>query len=161
MARGTRGLLVNSTDFIAVSGLATGVVLLLAAGVISLMRATAGIPAGQRLQAMATIAWRPIRRNLPSRHSVATAAAGFGAFIVFGTACAGICWGLLMWYASSLPWDDNVVAGAAQAGLMMLYAMMGFGFSLTVGMIGGTVVAIRVSDRLSQGVGGTNLRSSH
>jgi hypothetical protein len=140
----------EKTDLIAVFSLAAAGVLFLVAAILHLARETNGVPRNQRLAVMAALAWQLLHRRLPSRHSMVVAAAGFSGFILFGLLCTSICWGLLWWYASTLPRDDNVVAGAAEAALLMLYGVAGLVFSLVVGSVCGCVVAASVDNLLSR-----------
>jgi hypothetical protein len=55
----------------------------------------------------------------------------------------------MQWYASTQPEEENVVAGAASAMLMMYCTAMGLGVSVIVGMICGSAVAVWVSNQLA------------
>src|SRR5262249_11011928 len=79
------------------------------AAVLTLLRRTQGLPTSQRVGAMAALACGSICSLLPSRQTVAVAAAGFGGFLICGAISAGICIALVLWYASALPPEENVV----------------------------------------------------
>ena len=142
-----------SHEWISMYALVIGIVAFLVAALAYLIRETRAVPKEQRLVAMGTIAGHAVRRRLPSRHSITVAASGFGTFFAIALIGAAVSWGILEWYASTLPQEINVVAGAAQAMMLMFYFYIGITASTMMALILGFVVAFWVSDRLARNVG--------
>ena len=139
----------DMSEWVTLFSLAVSATALVGAAFLYLARETRAVPKRRRVAAMAGVAWGTARRRFPSRHKVAVMAAGIGGFLAGGLICAVGCYAILLWYASTLPQDENVIAGAAQAELLMLHAAFGVGLSFVAGLVSGIASGLYVNGRMS------------
>lgn len=110
---------------------------------------TRDVPRQQRASAMVTVAWGGVRRVLPSRHTVVVMGAGICAFVATSLICCVGFFALLLWYSSTLPnAGDNVIVGAAQVGILGIFALWGLGLAFMIGLVSGIGFGFYVSGRI-------------
>jgi hypothetical protein len=134
---------------VSIFSLAVSVTALVGAALLYLARETRDVPNRRRPAAMAAVAWVHVRRCFPSRHTITVVAAGIAGFLTGGLISALGCYAILRAYASTIPNDDNVVAGAASAMLLMGFAGCGVLFSFVTAVVSGIASGLYVSKRLS------------
>ena len=139
----------QTSEWVTVSALAIAATALSGAAFVHLVHETRGVPKGRRVAAMGKVAWQGVRHWLPSGPTVAVMTSALGGFLLGGLLCAVGSYLLLQWYASTLPDEENVVAGAAVAMMLTFYAFVGLGLSFLAGLVSGTVAALYVSQRMT------------
>lgn len=128
--------------------LLAGATLLLVAGVAVLLRDTRGLPLRSRASAMMAKAGAGFVWTLPCRKWVTVVAAFFAGLLGGSLACFAVCFGLLSWYASTLPVATEAHEGIGDAITAMCWAALSLLLSLVVGVITGFALAERTHRRL-------------
>ncbi|QEL15171.1 hypothetical protein [Limnoglobus roseus] len=130
------------------SFLLAGGVLFVVAGIAMLLRDTRSLAFGPRCRAIGRQIWNGFIRLLPSRKCVKVLLTFVGMYAVTFSGSGLVCYGILRWYASTLPVATEAYEGFGDAMILLWWAGMAFCGCQLIAFVIALVVASRTYDRL-------------